>query len=91
MPVASHEDWVAKGEDYPTDQEIAGHHHMGGTRMGKDPKKSVVDRNCKVHGMENLYVGGSSVFTTSGQCNPTTSIVALSLRLGAHLGEVLKA
>lgn len=84
------EEWVAKGEDYPTDQEIAGHHHMGGTRMGDNTTKSVVDRNCKVHGMENLYIGGSSVFTTSGQCNPTTSIVALALRLGAHLSEVLK-
>ena len=84
------EEWVASGQDYPTDQELAGHHHMGGTRMGDDPKKSVVDRNCKVHGMENLYVGGSSVFTTSGQCNPTTTIVTLALRLGDHLTKVLK-
>ncbi len=85
------EEWVASGADYPTDQELAGHHHMGGTRMGTDPKKSVVDRNCKVHGMENLYIAGSSVFATSGQCNPTTSIVALALRLGAHLSATLKA
>jgi choline dehydrogenase-like flavoprotein len=84
------EDWVASGKAYPEDQELAGHHHMGGTRMGDDPKASVVDRNCKVHGMQNLYVGGSSVFTTSGQCNPTTTIVALALRLGAHLSEALK-
>jgi choline dehydrogenase-like flavoprotein len=84
------EEWVTGGQDYPTDQELAGHHHMGGTRMGSDPKKSVVDANCKVHGMENLFVGGSSVFTTSGQCNPTTTIVALALRLGAHLGKTLK-
>ena len=84
------EEWVTSGQDYPADQELAGHHHMGGTRMGTDPKKSVVDANCKVHGMENLYVGGSSVFATSGQCNPTTTIVALALRLGAHLGKMLK-
>jgi choline dehydrogenase-like flavoprotein len=84
------DDWITSGKDYPSDQELAGHHHMGGTRMGADPKKSVVDANCKVHGMENLYVGGSSVFTTSGQCNPTTTIVALALRLGAHLAETLK-
>jgi choline dehydrogenase-like flavoprotein len=84
------EDWVVNGRDYPDDQELAGHHHMGGTRMGDNPKTSVVDRNCKVHGMENLYIGGSSVFTTSGQCNPTTTIVALALRLGAHLGDTLK-
>ena len=85
------EEWVTSGKAYPTDQELAGHHHMGGTRMGTDPKKSVVDANCKVHGMENLYVGGSSVFATSGQCNPTTTIVALALRLGAHLSTELRA
>lgn len=78
-------DWVLNGEDYPDDMELAGNHHMGGTRMGDDPATSVVDRNGRVHGMENLYVGGSSVFTTSGQCTPTTTIVALSLRLGHHL------
>ncbi len=84
------EDWVLNGSEYPNKGEMVGYHHMGGTRMGTDVTKSVVDANCKVHGMENLYVGGSSIFTTSGQCNPTTSIVALSLRLGDHLGKVLK-
>lgn len=78
-------DWVLNGDPYPTDQELAGHHHMGGTRMGEDLAKSVVDRDQKVHGVANLYVGGSSVFATSGQCNPTTTIVALSARLGDHL------
>lgn len=85
------EDWVLNGMDYPNKGELAGYHHMGGTRMGTDVAKSVVDANCKVHGMDNLYVGGSSIFTTAGQCNPTTSIVAFSLRLGDHLGKVLKA
>ncbi|MGE3363793.1 MAG: FAD-dependent oxidoreductase [Rhizobiaceae bacterium] len=84
-------DWLAKGEDYPTDQEIAGHHHMGGTRMHDDPAKGIVDRDCKVHGMRNLYIGGSSVFTTSGQCNPTTTIVALACRLGDHLAREVRA
>lgn len=80
-------DWVLNGDPYPTDQELAGHHHMGGTRMGNDPATSVVDRNCRVHGMRNLFVGGSSVFATSGQCNPTTTIVALAARLGDHLAR----
>lgn len=84
-------DWLVNGEDYPTDQELAGHHHMGGTRMGDTPDKSVVDRNCKVHGIDNLYVGGSSVFATSGQCNPTTTITALACRLGEHLGGIAGA
>jgi choline dehydrogenase-like flavoprotein len=61
---------------------------MGGTRMGESLSTSVVDANCKVHGMANLYVAGSSVFATGGQCTPTTSITALALRLGDHLGRV---
>ncbi len=84
------DDWVLNGDPYPTDQELAGHHHMGGTRMGVDRTRSVVDGDQKVHGMANLYVGGSSVFATSGQCNPTTTITALSARLGAHLTGVIK-
>ena len=85
------EDWVLTGEAYPEDQELAGHHHMGGTRMGTDPLKSVVDAGCKVHGMANLWIGGSSVFTTSGQCNPTTTLTALALRLGDQLARVVAA
>lgn len=80
-------EWVLNGEDWPDDMELAGNHHMGGTRMGEDVGTSVVDANCRVHGMSNLYVGGSSVFTTSGQCTPTTTIVALALRLGEHLAK----
>jgi len=83
--------WILNGKDYPTGQELAGHHHMGGTRMSDDSSKGIVDRDCKVHGMENLYIGGSSVFATSGQCNPTTTIVALALRLGDHLSRKIAA
>lgn len=81
-------DWVLAGGPYPTDQELAGNHHMGGTRMGTDPATSVVDADCRVHGMENLFIAGSSVFATSGQCNPTTTIVALAIRLGEHLARL---
>jgi choline dehydrogenase-like flavoprotein len=80
-------DWLLDGEDFPADDELGGHHHMGGTRMGTDLTRSVVDANCKVHGMDNLYVGGSSVFCTAGQCNPTTTITALACRLGSHLSR----
>jgi len=83
-------DWLLNGEDYPTDAELAGHHHMGGTRMHDDPAKGIVDRNSKVHGMRNLYIGGSSVFTTSGHANPTTTIVALACRLGDHLTQEIR-
>jgi choline dehydrogenase-like flavoprotein len=67
-----------------------GWHHMGTTRMSDDAKRGVVDRNCRVHGMENLYVAGSSVFPTSGSANPTLTIVALVLRLADHLKERFK-
>jgi choline dehydrogenase-like flavoprotein len=60
-------------------------HHMGTTRMHSDPKQGVVDANCRVHGISNLYVAGSSVFTTCGFANPTLTIVALAIRLADHL------
>jgi choline dehydrogenase-like flavoprotein len=62
-------------------------HHMGTTRMGKDPKVSVVDPDCRVHGLANLYVAGSSVFPTSGSAAPTLTIVALAIRLADHLRQ----
>lgn len=64
-------------------------HHCGTTRMNDDPKQGVVDRDCLVHGMANLYVGGSSVFPTIGFANPTFTITALSLRLADHLAARL--
>lgn len=64
-----------------------GWHHLGITRMHEDPKKGVVDKNCKVHSINNLYISSSSVFTTSGVANPTLTIVALSLRLADYLNK----
>jgi choline dehydrogenase-like flavoprotein len=60
-------------------------HHMGATRMHDDPKRGVVDPTCRVHGMANLYVAGSSVFPTGGWANPNVTIVALAIRLADHL------
>jgi choline dehydrogenase-like flavoprotein len=64
-------------------------HHMGTTRMHDSPREGVVDRDCKVHGISNLYVGGSSVFPTVGANFPTITIAALSLRLAGHLARQL--
>ena len=66
-----------------------GGHHMGTTRMGSNPRNSVVDSNCKIHSTTNLYVAGSSVFPTSSQATPTLTIVAMSLRLSNHLANKL--
>jgi choline dehydrogenase-like flavoprotein len=56
-------------------------HHMGSTRMASDPADGVVDADCRVHGLSNLFVAGSSVFPTGGIAAPTLTIVALALRL----------
>lgn len=68
---------------------VASHHQMGTTRMHPDPKRGVVDENCRTHGVANLYVAGGSVFPTSGASSPTFTIVALALRLADHLKEKL--
>jgi choline dehydrogenase-like flavoprotein len=62
-----------------------GHHHLGTTRMHEDPERGVVDRHGRVHGTANLFVAGSSTFPTGGFANPTLTIVALSIRLGAQI------
>jgi choline dehydrogenase-like flavoprotein len=60
-------------------------HHMGTARMSDDPNMGVVDADCKVHGVRNLYVTGSSVFPTSSTDMPTLTLIALAHRLSAHL------
>jgi choline dehydrogenase-like flavoprotein len=62
-------------------------HHMGTTRMSDDPRQGVVDRNTRVHDVENLFIAGSSVFPTVGYANPTLTIVALAIRLADHLKQ----
>src|ERR1700743_1580808 len=66
-----------------------GWHHMGTTRMSDDPKQGVVDANCKVHGISNLFMTGSSCYATAGAPNPTLTLVALTLRLSDHLKKVV--
>jgi choline dehydrogenase-like flavoprotein len=71
------------------DDLAGGWHHMGTTRMHDDPTRGVVNRDCQVHGIDNLYIAGSSVFTTAGSGTPTMTVVALALRLVDHLREQL--
>lgn len=68
-----------------------GGHHIGTARMGHDPRFSVVNLDCRVHSVDNLYVAGSAVFPTSSQANPTLTLVALALRLGRSLAYRLEA
>jgi choline dehydrogenase-like flavoprotein len=79
-------DWVTQPEDASWPASLSGGwHHMGTTRMSADPKQGVVDANCRVHGLANLYVAGASVYPTAGCANPTLTLVALTLRLSDHL------
>ena len=66
-------------------------HHMGTTRMHPTPERGVVDADCKVHGMANLYVAGSSVFPTFGSNFPTFTIVALALRMAEKISRQMAA
>ena len=66
-----------------------GWHHMGTTRMNNDPKSGVVDMNCKIHGIDNLFIAGSSCFPTGAGVNPTLTIVAMAIRLADHIKEKL--
>lgn len=66
-----------------------GWHHMGTTRMSDNPKEGVVDADCKVHGISNLFVAGAACYATAGAPNPTLTLVALTIRLADHLKQVV--
>jgi choline dehydrogenase-like flavoprotein len=72
-----------------SERVAGGCHHIGTTRMSNDPRNGVVDRNCRVHGVDNLFVAGSSVFSTGGWSNPTLTLLALGYRLSDRLKEEL--
>jgi choline dehydrogenase-like flavoprotein len=79
------------GDERPPALLEGNFHHLGTTRMHPDPAQGVVDADCRVHGVRNLYVAGSSVFPTYGCSNPTLTVVALALRLADHLKKQLAA
>ncbi|AHB49835.1 hypothetical protein W911_01620 [Hyphomicrobium nitrativorans NL23] len=78
-------DWASLGLQGWRDSLTDLAHPMCTTRMSDDPQTGVIDANCMVHGVEGLYIAGSSVFSTPGHMNPTQMIVALALRLADHL------
>ncbi|MEM7223824.1 MAG: GMC family oxidoreductase [Pseudomonadota bacterium] len=84
----AHEEILGRlGTDQPrhTPEPAAGNHIMGTTRMGDDPKTSVVDRSLRAHEHPNLFLLGSGAFPTGGTANPTLTIAALSLRAVAPI------
>ena len=82
---------AAKENIYNLDdfENMGGYHHLGGTSMGIDKSISVVNSKLKVHDIDNLYIAGSSNFTTGGYTNPTYTIIQLSLRLADELHSKL--
>lgn len=81
--------YIELNDETPPQRIGGGWHQMGTTRMHRDPTKGVVDENCKVHGISNLYISGPSVFPTSGYANPVLTIVALAVRLADHVKNIL--
>jgi choline dehydrogenase-like flavoprotein len=83
--------------DLPEDEEqilygaSGGGHHMGTTRMHVNPRWGVVDPDCRIHGLRNIFVAGSSVFPTGGYANPTLTIVALAIRLADHMNKLMSS
>ena len=84
---AAIKEYVFNKNDYEI--HAVGGHHIGTTRIGESVKDSVVDKNLKVHGFKNLFIGGSSIFRTGGHCHPTHTIVQFALRLSDHLSKLV--
>jgi choline dehydrogenase-like flavoprotein len=81
--------WLQRDAGGWPDDLRGGPHHMGTARMDASPTRGVVDQNCRVHGVENLFIAGSAVFPTSGYANPTLTLVALAVRLSDYLKREL--
>jgi choline dehydrogenase-like flavoprotein len=67
------------------DESGVGSHHIGSTRMADDPKQGVVDRNARVHSVENLFIAAPSIFCTASFANPVLTTAAFAVRLGDHI------
>ncbi len=83
-PVPAHE-----RELWPADF-AGGWHQIGTTRLHSDPRRGVVDADCRVHGVANLFIAGASVFPTGGSVSPMPTLLALAFRLADHLAELLE-
>jgi choline dehydrogenase-like flavoprotein len=80
--------WLDGGVEASRDEVEDSYHHAGTTRMAATPAEGVVDTDCRVFGIDNLYVAGGSVFPTSGYANPTLTIVAMAIRLSDKLRQL---
>ncbi|MFL5541109.1 MAG: GMC oxidoreductase, partial [Longimicrobiaceae bacterium] len=65
-------------------------HELGCTRMGADPRTSVVDASCRAHEVKNLFVADGGVFVSQADKNPTWTILALAMRTASHIADEMK-
>ena len=89
--IRCHDDHLVHLNAYiPARIPLAGVAHQNGTvRFGSDPQRSALDRNCRAHDVDNLYVVDGSFFPSSSAVNPALTIMANALRVGDHLRERL--
>lgn len=85
--IRCHDDHIVPLNAYiPARIPLAGVAHQNGTvRFGDDPRASALDRHCKAHDLDNLYVVDGSFFPSSSAVNPALTIIANALRVGDHL------
>ncbi len=76
-------EWANKNRITP------GNHPCGTTRMSTTPSDGVVDPNCKIHNIRNIFICSSSVFPSGGYANPTLTVIALALRLSKHIKKIM--
>jgi choline dehydrogenase-like flavoprotein len=79
------EPWITDTSDAWRGKVGDHYHQIGTARMHQSPREGVVDPDCRVHSVPNLYVASSAVFPTGGHSNPTFTIIALAIRLAGHL------
>src|SRR5947209_9450442 len=83
--VESKQNSPARTPKMPGKCESRANHELGGCRMGKDPRTSVVNRYCRTHDVPNLYVVDGSVFPSASEKNPTHTMMALAARAADHI------
>lgn len=82
--------WVVEHDDSWLQEVHDTSHHIGTARMKSDPTQGVVNADCRVHELKNLYLAGSAVFPTGGHSNPTFTLLLLTLRLADHIKRLLQ-
>jgi choline dehydrogenase-like flavoprotein len=80
----------AGAEIFNVYEKPATNHELGGCRMGSDPRRSVVDADCRSHDVANLYVVDGSVFPSASEKNPTLTIMALAARTADGISRRLQ-